>query len=71
MTVHRQQIKNKEYRKIGLSRHLDECNQSCEVKDMFFVVPFYKLSDSESETLIKEQNFTKRFKTSLNNLLLN
>ena len=71
MTVHRQQIKHKEYRKLGLSKHHDECNQSSDIKDMFDVVPFYKINDSESETLVKEQYFTKRFKTSLNNLSLN
>ena len=70
-TVHRSQIKNKEYRKLGLSKHLEECNNKCEVKDMFSIVPFYKINDNESETLVKEQYFTTRFKTTLNNLTLN
>ena len=70
-TVHRSQIKNKEYRKLGLSKHLEECNKNCEIKDMFSIVPFYKVNDNESETLVKEQYFTTRFKTTLNNLTLN
>ena len=69
--MHRSQIKNKEYRKLGLSKHLEECNNKCEVKDMFSIVPFYKINDIESETVVKEQYFTTRFNTTLNNLTLN
>ena len=53
------------------SKHLEECNNKCEVKDMFSIVPFYKIKDTESETLVKEQYFTTRFNTTLNNLTLN
>ena len=51
--------------------HLEECNKNGEIKDMFSIVPFYKVNDNESETLVKEQYFTTRFKTTLNNLTLN
>ena len=68
MTVHREQIKHKEYRKLGLSKHLEDCNQNCEIKDMFIVTPFFKLSTDHSEALVKEQRFIARFKPNLNNL---
>ena len=36
------------------------------------MVPFYKINDNESQTLVKERHFTTRFKTTtLNNLTLN
>lgn len=70
-TVHRQQIRHKEYRQLGLSRHLEECNKKCDIKDMFTVTPFFKLSDNESESTVKEQMFIARFKTELNSLSLN
>ena len=38
---------------------------------MFSIVPFYKINANESETLVKEQYFTTRIKTTLNNLTLN
>ena len=69
-TVHRQQIRHKEYRKLGLSQHLEECNKKCDIQNMFTVTPFFKLSDNESESTVKEQMFMARFKTELNNLSL-
>ena len=45
MTVHREQIKHKKYRQLGLSRHLEECNPRYAVKDMFLVTLFYKHSE--------------------------
>ena len=70
LTVHRQQIRHEEYRKLGLSKHLQECNKFCDIKDMFKVTPFFKVNDDESETTVKEQFFMTRFKTKLNNLSL-
>ena len=70
MTVHRQQIKHREYRKLGVSQHLEECNNNCELSNMFTVTPFFKLSDNESESTVKENQFITRFKPKLNKLTL-
>lgn len=62
MTIHRQQIREPRYRKIPLSKHLDECG--CGV---FKIFPFYKLHSSDSTLRdIKENNFIKKFKPFLN-----
>ena len=70
MTVHREQIKHPQYRKLGVSRHLQECNKNCDIKEMFRITPFYKLK-SHSDGTIKEKQFIARFKPKLNNLSLN
>ena len=69
--VHRSQIKHKEYRQLGLSKHLEECNKNCPIDDMFTIIPFYKLKDNRSDTITKENFFIRRFKPKLNNLSLN
>ena len=70
-TVHRSQIKHKEYRQLGLSKHLEELNKNCPIDDMFTIIPFYKLKDNRSDTITKENFFIRRFKPKLNNLSLN
>ena len=70
MTVHREQIKHRKYRQLGVSQHLEECNNQCKIQDMFIVTPFYKLGDTETEAPVKEQQFITRFKPKLNHLSL-
>ena len=65
--VHKQQINNPCYRKLGVSKHIDECSD----KDIkFLITPFFKLTDSKSYGLIKEEMFIQQFKPSLNGLTL-
>lgn len=62
MKVHRQQIRDPQYRKIPLSQHLDTCSGG-----LFKIFPFYKMKTS-SDVLreIKEKNFIRKFKPILN-----
>ena len=70
VNVHREHIKHKRYRQLGLGEHLEICNRKCNIQNMFTIAPFYKLTDNDSEALIKEEMFIKRFKTTLNSLSL-
>ena len=45
MTLHGEQIKHKQNRQAGLGSHLETCNPNYEIKNMFTVIPFYKLND--------------------------
>ena len=47
----RSHIKHKKYRKLGLSKHLEECNTGCVIKDMFIIIHFLKSKDNEPESL--------------------
>ena len=70
VNVHRQHIRHESYRQLGLSEHLELCNRKCNIQNMFTIAPFYKLTDNESEALVKEEMFIKRFKAKLNSLSL-
>ena len=66
-TVHRQQMNNPQYRKLGVSKHLKECSD----KDIkFTVTPFFKISSNTTMGRAKEQLFINQFKPSLNRLTL-
>ena len=63
--VHKQQIKDPEYRKIKLSEHIDVCGGG-----QFKVFPFYKLfTESATERREKEKHFIQTLKPCLNRLL--
>lgn len=63
--VHKQQIRDPEYRKIKLSEHIDVCGRG-----QFKVFPFYKLfTESATERREKEKQFIQTLKPSLNRLL--
>ena len=69
VTVHRQQIKHKETRKLGMSEHISLCAKN--KAPNFFIIPFYKLmTDNEDLRKNKEKYFIDRFKPSLNTLLV-
>ncbi len=68
MRVHKQQIKTPKYRKLGVSKHLAECPTDSPIK--FTVTPFFKLNDTKTEGLIKENLFIEQFNPKLNNLSL-
>ena len=65
--VHKQQINHPEYRKLGVSKHIDECSE-LEIK--YSITPFYQLSQSRSALLTKEDYFVLAFKPSLNSVKL-
>lgn len=67
MTVHRQQIKNPNYRQIQLSEHLDTCAGA--IIPNFKLFPFYQCANgiTEQERIIKESYFIKKYKPKLNN----
>ena len=67
MTLHRQHIDHPIYRKLGVSQHLDECSK-LEIK--YSVTPFFKIPESRTAGLIKEQLFIKSFKPTLNSVQL-
>lgn len=63
--VHKQQIKDPEYRKIKLSEHIDVYGGG-----QFKVFPFYKLfTESATERKEKEKHFIQTLKPCLNRLL--
>ena len=63
--VHRQQIRQKEYRQIKLSEHLDTCARS--IDPCFLITPFYKMNiDDKVKRCLKEEFFIQKFKPSLN-----
>lgn len=63
--VHKQQIKDPEYRKIKLSEHIDVCGGG-----QFKVFPFYKhFTESATERREKEKHFIQTLKPCLNRLL--
>ena len=66
-TIHRQQMNNPQYRKIGVSKHLYECS-SKSIK--FTVTPFFKIPDDKIKGQAKEEMFIKTFKPALNKLNL-
>lgn len=60
--IHRQHIRQPQYRKIPLSKHLDECGGG-----FFKIFPFYKLNiKCEIKREIKEKHFIAKFKSRLN-----
>ena len=65
--VHKQHINNPIYRKLGMSKHIDECSDNV-IK--FSIVPFYKLSSDTSMGKVKEEYFISKFKPFLNGLRL-
>ena len=67
LTVHRQQIRQKEYRQLKVSAHIEECAGSREPN--FDIVPFYKMrEDSKIKRCLKEKYFISKFRPSLNAL---
>ena len=65
--VRKQHINHPCYRKLGDSKHIDDCSD----KDIkFLITHFFKLSDSTSFRLIKEEMFIQQFNPSLNGLTL-
>ena len=65
--VHKQQINHPEYRKIGVSRHIDEC---CSTEPKFHITPFFKITDDKRMGNVKENYFIQIFRPPLNNLKL-
>ena len=65
--VHKSHIKNPQYRKLGVSKHIAECSN---MEPKFNIAPFFKISESTTEGLIKEEMFIKQFQPSLNNISL-
>ncbi len=65
--VHKQHINNPCYRKLGVSKHIDDCSDK---KIKFLITPFFKLTDSKSYGLIKEEMFIQQFQPKLNGLTL-
>lgn len=61
--VHKSQINNPTYRHLGVSKHLYACPTT---EPRFTITPFFKISDSTAEGLIKENIFIKQFQPSLN-----
>lgn len=56
--MHKQQIRDPEYRKIKLSEHIDVCGRG-----QFKVFPFYKLfTESATERREKEKHFIQTLK---------
>ena len=66
MRVHRQHINDPNYRHLKVSHHLANCSES----KQYLVSPFFKISESKTEGLIKEALFIKQFGPSLNGLKL-
>lgn len=65
--VHRQHIREPVYRKLGVSKHLDECSS----KDpKFTVTPFFKITNDKTQGQVKESLFIKQFEPKLNKLTL-
>ena len=67
MRVHKQQIRNQEVRKIGVSEHIDKC---CSEAIKFTVTPFYKVTEDRQTASIKEEHFIRTLKPTLNHLRL-
>ena len=65
--VHKQHVNSPVYRKLGMSKHIDEC---CDNNIKFSIVPFYKLSSDTTIGKIKEEYFIDKFKPFLNGLRL-
>ena len=61
--VHKQQIRNPNYRCIPLSAHIDACAEKCTPK--FSIFPFYK-TENECERKVKENFFIEKYKPKLN-----
>ncbi|XP_071132786.1 uncharacterized protein [Mytilus edulis] len=60
--IHRQHIRQPQYRKIPLSKHLDECGGG-----FFKIFPFYKMNMGCDITReVKEKHFISKFKSRLN-----
>ena len=60
--VHKQQIRQPEYRKIPLSNHLQQCSRG-----LYKIFPFYKLNvNCDIKREIKEKYFIRKFKSRLN-----
>ena len=66
MRVHRQQIQDDNYRILHVSKHIHECAK--EFHPQFKVMPFYKMSPDSTkiEREVKERQFIKKCKPSLN-----
>ena len=60
-TLHRQHIMHPNYRKLEMSKHIDECGNK-----KYSIVPFYKLSDDRNDGDVKEKYFIQKFKPALN-----
>ena len=39
--------RNEEYQKLGLDQHCEQCNENCDMKDIFTIVSFPKVIDNE------------------------
>ena len=62
ISVHKQQVKDKELRKLYVSKHIFECG-----KGQFEIFPFYKMySNNEMERIKKEEYFINKYKPTLN-----
>ena len=63
--VHRQQIRQKEYRQLKLSEHLEQCAGS--IEPCFLITPFYKMNvEDKMKRCLKEEFFINKFKPELN-----
>lgn len=65
VTIHRQQIKDAELRKLPVSQHIHRCAKN--ITPQFTIFPFYKMNNDNTQArLIKETHFIQKFKPSLN-----
>lgn len=67
VTVHRQQIKDQDLRKLPVSQHIHACAKN--TTPQFTIFPFYKMNNDDTQArLIKETHFIQKFKPSLNKI---
>ena len=66
VTVHKQQIKEKNYEQIPLSGHIRNCAKN--LQPNFYIFPMYYFfhSSTESERIIKEKRFIDKYNPKLN-----
>lgn len=68
VTVHKQQIKDSNLRKLPISKHIHSCAKH--KTPQFSICPFYKMNTDDTPTrLIKESYFIQKFKPTLNKSL--
>ena len=67
MTVHRQQIRNSNFRILHVSNHIATCARNCETP--FKLFPLYKMKEADTTIRkMKESYFIDLFKPKLNRM---
>ena len=61
LSIYRQHIRQPEYEKIEVKRHLQTC-----AKGIFNIVPFFKMKENKILRECYKDNFIKKFKAELN-----